>query len=942
MQFKVSLKRAWTILILFTGVVPATIIAIWYGQQIYNDELNAALATERHANELVRSQIESEIKHYKTVLRNKSDALSMPLDNAEDPSALKSMNALLKIIVERESAIHEVMIVSKQGHTIAAVDPSMGLLGDRLATAEELQRIDAHWVADTRHKQPEVMIATMGRDYIGSPEMHEGSIAFSIAVPIGVPAKAVLIAQVFASKIVPEIGRDDHGIGTNDSRGYILDRRGSLITDIEGSPYKQGDLMTQFAITRAGLINKEWPVDAAYTGVLNKPVFGTSTSIPSLNWTLVSEVKASSIIDPIRNVLIKIIGVTLFGVFFFVWFVLYLSNKTIRPINQACAAIDHLAKGDYQQHLEPSVIEELNILSKGFNAMTVSREAAEQELLNSQKSLTDSEAKFRGVLESSAHGVLLCNQQGDIVLLNPAILRMTGYREEELLGQQIEILIPAQFTRHHEHRNRYIKSPDSRLMGGGIDLYLRHKSGSETPVDISLSPVEVAGGTMVAAMVQDIAERKSSEEKILHQAHFDNLSGLPNRFLSLDRLAQLIVDAERNDDLVAVLFLDLDDFKKINDSLGHEAGDKLLVEAASRLNDVVRSGDTVGRLGGDEFIILLGNLDTAADARPIAENIINNFRKAFRIDERELMMTISVGIAVFPTDGNNASELLRNADSAMYHSKDLGRNTYTYFTDEMNRDISRRFSLEEQMHGALERGEFEVFYQPQINLTTNKIMGAEALLRWNNPALGQVSPVEFIPIAEQTGLIIAIGQFVLQQALSQTAQWRQEKHKDFRIAVNLSPRQFRDVELIPSIEEAIAKYCVPSHCLEMEITEGVLMSGHSYINDALTALSQLGVNIAMDDFGTGYSSLSYLRNYPFNVLKVDRSFVNDIIVDEADRELTNAAIAMAHALKLKVVAEGIETSEQLAALKEMDCDYGQGYLFSRPVPANEFTELLNK
>ncbi len=941
MQFKISLKKAWALLILLTGIVPATVVVSWYGQKIFDNEVSAALAAERYANKLLRSQIESEIKRYKTLLRNKSDPLSILLDNAEDPISLMGMNELLSAFVKREPAIHEAMIVSNQGKTITAVDPSMGLLGDRLVTKAELQRIDAYWVADVTHNQPEVAIATMGRDYIGSPTMHEGAVTFSMAVPIGKPAKAVLIAYFFADKIIPEIGRGD-GVGIKDSRDYILDRRGSLVTKIENSAYEQGDLMTHLAITRAGLISKDWSADSSYIGVLNETVFGTSTTIPSLNWTLVSEVLVSSVVQPIRSTLFKVIAITLTGVFIFAWFALYLSNKTIRPIKQACDAIDHLAKGDYKQHLPSSVIDELNILNKGFNAMTLSRESAEQKLLDSQEKLTDSESTFRGVIESSVHGLLLCNQQGEIVLLNPAILNMTGYREEELLGNKVETLIPTQFTKHRDQRQRYIKDPKSRSMGSGADLYLRHKDGSEMPVDVSLAPVKVADGIMVAAQVQDIAERKASDEKILHQAHFDNLSGLPNRFLSLDRLARLLVDAERNNDLVAVLFLDLDDFKKINDTLGHEAGDKLLVEAAGRLSRVVRSGDTVGRLGGDEFIVLLGNLDTAADVLPIAENIINHFRDAFKIDDRELRMTISVGVAVFPEDGDNASELLRKADSAMYHSKDLGRNTYTYFTDEMNRDISRRFSLEEQMHGALERGEFEVFYQPKINLETAEIIGAEALLRWHNPALGHVSPAEFIPIAEQTGLIISIGQFVLEQSLSKTAQWRQGRKVDFRIAVNLSPRQFRDTELISSIKKALAMYHLPSQCLEMEITEGVLMSGHSYINDALTALSQLGVSIAMDDFGTGYSSLSYLRNYPFNVLKVDRSFVNDITIDESDWELTNAAIAMSHALKLKVVAEGIETKEQLAMLKEMNCDYGQGYLFSRPVPADEFTELLNK
>lgn len=392
----------------------------------------------------------------------------------------------------------------------------------------------------------------------------------------------------------------------------------------------------------------------------------------------------------------------------------------------------------------------------------------------------------------------------------------------------------------------------------------------------------------------------------------------------------------------AVLFLDLDDFKKINDSLGHETGDKILIEAAVRLRNVVRSGDTVGRLGGDEFIVLLGGLTDAADAQAIAENLLNRFKDPFRIDGRELILSVSIGIASFPVDGDNDSELLRKADSAMYHSKELGRNAYSYFTDAMNRNVSRRLALEEQMHGALNRGEFTVVYQPKVDISSGNIMGAEALLRWFNPAIGHVSPTEFIPIAEQTGLIVPLGKFVLTEVLSITALLQKEHNPDFRMAANLSPRQFRDTDLVSFIKDALHQSGVTSESLELEITEGVLLGGHAYINDTLATLSDLGVSVAMDDFGTGYSSLSYLRSYPFTTLKIDRSFIMGIEKDTADRELINAIVAMAHALNLTVVAEGVETEEQLSYLKNLGCDYAQGYLFSKPVSVDAIKSLLTK
>ncbi len=438
----------------------------------------------------------------------------------------------------------------------------------------------------------------------------------------------------------------------------------------------------------------------------------------------------------------------------------------------------------------------------------------------------------------------------------------------------------------------------------------------------------------------EIRIRKQTEEKLKQQALFDGLTNLPNRTLSLDRLSQLLNKSQRDNKKAAVMFLDLDDFKKVNDTLGHETGDKLLISAADRLKAEVRTGDTVGRLGGDEFIILLGGLSDTTDIGHVAENLLRQFRNPFNIDGRQLILTVSVGISIFPEDSVQASLLLRNADSAMYHSKEIGRNTYSYFTDQMNHEVSRRLLLEEQMHGALERNEFTVFYQPKIDLSSNLIMGTEALLRWHNPVLGDISPIEFIPIAEQTGLIVSLGQFVLNKALSATSIWR-NYDSNFTISVNLSPRQFRDPEFLNYVEKAINRFC-PSECyLEFEITEGVFISGFGDIDHVLCRLNNLGVIISMDDFGTGYSSLSYLRRYPFDVLKIDRSFVDDIMTSQSDRELINATVAMAKGLNLKVVAEGVETIEQLAYLKGIGCNYAQGYLFSKPVPENEIQKLID-
>ncbi len=603
--------------------------------------------------------------------------------------------------------------------------------------------------------------------------------------------------------------------------------------------------------------------------------------------------------------------------------VIYLSNHTLL-----------IAKDGTEYHIADSAApiqkEDDNILGMVlvFNDVSERRRAEEKIRTLYQ------------AIEQSPVSVMITDTDANIEYVNSTFEQVTGYQSAEVIGQNSRILKSGQ-TPQQVYQEMWQTITSGKAWQG--EIINRKKNGELFWENSHIAPVHDESGTIrhYLAVREDVTLRKHQEEKILHQAHFDALTDLPNRFLSLDRLSQLISEAQRNSELVAVLFLDLDDFKKINDTLGHDIGDKLLVEAAKRLQSETRSGDTVGRLGGDEFIILLGGLTEATDASPMVENLLNRFRDSFRIDGRELVLTASIGIAIYPNDGNSPSELLRNADSAMYYSKDEGRNTYSYFTNAMNQNVSRRLALEEQMHGALDRGEFQLHYQPKIDINSRNIIGVEALLRWHNSALGEVSPVEFISIAEQTGLIVPIGEFVLTEALAMTARWQNKCKQTFTVAVNLSPRQFRDPNLIPFIEKAISQSGLTGKSLELEITEGVLMSGHGYIDKALADINALEISIAMDDFGTGYSSLSYLRSYPFDVLKIDRSFINDITVDMADRKLVNAAIAMAHSLGLKVVAEGVETEEQLALLTAQGCEIAQGLLFSMPVSAKEITEMIS-
>ena len=581
---------------------------------------------------------------------------------------------------------------------------------------------------------------------------------------------------------------------------------------------------------------------------------------------------------------------------------------------------------DAEVHLISFLSGERRLLQFILHDITEQKRAAEQIRTLSQ------------AVEQSPASVMITDTGANIEYVNSTFERITGYLLDDVIGKKPSIL-KSGATPPSRYRELWQAISVGKSWRG--EFQNRKKNGEIYWELAHIAPVFSDNGEILhyLAVKEDITLNKQQEELILHQAHFDALTDLPNRFLTLDRLSQLINEARRQKDTVAVLFVDLDDFKKINDSLGHDVGDKLLVQAANRLSDSLRMGDTVGRLGGDEFMILLGGLHKATDAQPIIAGLLEEFRQPFTVANQELIVTASIGVAVFPGDGDSPMELLRNADSAMYHSKDQGRNTYAFFTDAMNQEVSRQLVLEQQLHGALNRGELHILYQPLVKVADKSIIGVEALLRWNNPVLGKISPDEFIPVAERTGLIVSIGRHVIAEALSQLHEWQTQQEK-FKLAINLSPRQFRDPGLVQFIDRTMQQAGLGANALELEITEGVLMGGHAYIDNTLEALSKMDVGIAMDDFGTGYSSLSYLRSYPFNILKIDRSFVSDITTDPADRELISATIAMAHSLGLTVVAEGVETEEQLNYLRSQDCDHAQGYLFSRPVSAAEIMHML--
>ena len=545
---------------------------------------------------------------------------------------------------------------------------------------------------------------------------------------------------------------------------------------------------------------------------------------------------------------------------------------------------------------------------------------------------------FKAV-EQSPHSVMITDSEGNIEYVNPFFEKATGYEESEVIGKNPRIHKSGK-TPKDFYENLWATITRGDIWRG--EILNKKKNGELLWETASISPVLDDEGNCLhyIAIKEDITEKKEQEEKILQQAYYDNITGLPNRVLAVDRLSQAMKEAHRDNDYVALLFLDLDDFKKVNDSLGHEKGDQLLITAATRLRSCVREGDTVARHGGDEFLIILNGLKDPLDAEPITEKILHVMALPFEINKLEIVVTASIGLSVYPNDGNTPSVLLRNADTAMYRAKDDGRNTYHFYAKLLNDEAVQRLELERSLQQALENDEFFLQYQPQIDSQTGLCVGAEALIRWQSPDLGLIPPDAFIPIAEKLGLIVPIGEWALRVACRQAKKWVDQGAANFKMSVNVSPRQFKGYALIGAVELALGESGLPVECLEIEVTEGLMVRNRGETKDILEKLHNMGVSISMDDFGTGYSSLSYLKNFPFDKLKIDRAFVDGVDCDKENQALVTATAAMAKGLGLKVVAEGVETKDQLSFVSDNGCQIIQGFFFSKPISAQDFTELL--
>ncbi len=547
----------------------------------------------------------------------------------------------------------------------------------------------------------------------------------------------------------------------------------------------------------------------------------------------------------------------------------------------------------------------------------------------------ESEQRYRDLVEGSVLGIVVA-RGGRAIFANRTYAAIFGYSgpEEILALDRLDRL----YAPSERERVRHFLA--ARETGASTPVHYEfqgiRKNGALIWVETQTREIVWAGERAVQETVADITLRKQYEEQLQRQANFDDVTGLPNRVLALDRLRGAVISAGRHHHKVGVLFIDLDHFKKINDTLGHAIGDQLLKLAAERLSRCVRAEDTVARLGGDEFIVVLPKVASAAHAEPVIQKILDVFSQPFRLGSEEAFVTASIGVTVCPDDGHDPNVLMRNADAAMYRAKEQGRNTFHFFTPELNQRALERMRMESHLLRALDRGEFALHYQPIVDLRAGTVVGAEALLRWFNPTLGAVAPERFIPLAEDTGLIVPIGRWVVETACEQLSAWRAAGLSPLRLSINISSRQFRGANLIEALGEALDRFGVAAYHVELEITEGLLMDELPQTRANFHDLASLSVRISLDDFGTGYSSLKYLRQFPVDTLKIDKTFIREVATDPGNATVVEAIIAMAHRLGIQVIGEGVETEAQLDFIRSRGCDLAQGYLFSYPLPPDEF------
>ena len=687
------------------------------------------------------------------------------------------------------------------------------------------------------------------------------------------------------------------------------------------------------------------------TQVFTAPVIFAGETIGKVELVISFDRLSDEIYKTYRNVIVFIcIFATLTCVFLYT----AVSSFIVKPLSRLSEAADQLAMGNFSAALPAETADEFGHMVRAFSSMRESRKQVELELNSLNASLEtivmarvaelhESEAYIHAVLDNVNEGIIVIEENGIINSFNPAAEKIFGYTEQEIINQNFRLLVSADDTELTGKHLLYSESADKNfLFGITREVIGMRKDYSAFPLELKTSKIQIQNRILFIRTARDISERKEAEQRIRYMASHDALTKLPNRTLLQDRIEQVLVQNRRRKQQAAILFIDLDKFKIINDTLGHDFGDGVLIEVSNRLTAQVRSEDTVARQGGDEFIILLSNISNPENTGLIAQKIMDSLTMPFLIDGKELHIGASIGIALFPEDGEDMVTLLKNSDIAMYHAKEYGRGNFQFFSEKMNAQAAENQSMSIDLRYAVERNELFLVYQPVVDMVSGEIAGMEVLLRWQHPVEGLISPVKFIPLAEETGLILPIGDWVFRTACAQLHEWQLQGYEVPRLAINLSAKQFRESALADTISSILKENSVDARHIGIEITESMLVHNIEEVVETLGKLSKMGLEISIDDFGTGYSSLSYLKRFPIDKLKIDKTFVDDIATHPDDAAIIKAIIAMAHGLSMKVVTEGVETAAQLAFLRLHGCEQYQGYLYSKPLPVADITLKLKR
>ncbi len=678
----------------------------------------------------------------------------------------------------------------------------------------------------------------------------------------------------------------------------------------------------------SGYLTETWPNRELYlTGYAASRGY---LSYPGLHWSVLVRERASRAFAPAHQLQQQILAIgagfaLLFGIA--LWWV---AGRLTRPVREITAAAERIGSGDTAAAIP---------LYQGSDEAAV-LSAALRSMVTRLLSMNEQMRLAARVFDSSTEGIVITGPDERILSVNQALTAITGYSPEEVIGQR-----PVMFSSGRQDRDFYHRMWDSIRQSGKWqgEIWNRRKNGDIYPEWLVVTTVRDDNDEVshYIGIFTDITERKRAEDRILYLAQHDGLTGLPNRMVYFDRLGQALKVARRQSGRVAVLFVDLDRFKNVNDSLGHDVGDAMLVEVAERLQSCVRASDTLARLGGDEFVVIMPDVTEPEEAAQLALRITEAVSRPYALEQGyQLNITSSIGISLFPDDASDVMTLTGQADTAMFHAKGSGRDNFQFFTQAMNEEVKERLLLENGLRHALENGELYLQYQPQFRLQGGAMWGVEALLRWHSPELGPVSPARFIPIAEDTGLINGIGEWVLREACRQFMAWHERHALPLRLAVNLSLVQFQDPNLPEMVAAVLAETGMQGQDLELEITESVLIGNEQQVERVLDAFHEMGIRIAIDDFGTGYSSLHYLKHLHIDTLKIDQSFVRDLGQDPEADTIVETIIAMGRSLRLALIAEGIENEQQLEFLTQRQCDVGQGFLLARPLGVDDICAML--